>query len=340
MKNSLLSKAIRLGIVPRPGTNEVLNESTTARLCQAMARDAAPLVPNNGIPEYLLNIFNPEVFRVILAPLEAENIFGTVKKGALQTKTTTFIQAGTSGDISSYGDFSQDASVGTDYNFPGYDSWAFQSTMKLGDLQAAEWGEAKINALGDLELSMADIFKRSHNKIWFFGVNGLRNYGILTDPRLPATVAPIPNTGGDTEWPDKTALEVYNDIKALKGALNRQSMGNIKDNANMKLVLSTNRAEELLKTNEFGITVMDRIKKVFPNLEIVYVPEYTTAAGEVIQLIATEVQGKRTGDLGYTELIRSHGVVRMHSSIEEKKSAGNWGAIIYYPLAIATMLGI
>lgn len=339
--DKLLARAIRHGIIPRPGTTGVLNDTTIGQLRAAMARDAAPMLPNNSIPEYLLNIFNPEVFRILLAPMEAENIFGTVKKGALQTKTTTFIMAGTAGDVDSYGDFSNNGSVGSNYNFPGYDSWAFQSTMKLGDLQAAEWGEAKINALSDLELSMADVMKRTHNKIWFFGINGLRNYGILTDPNLPATIAPLVGQDGTSIiWPDKTALDIYNDVKALKGALNRQSMGRIKDNANMKLVLSTNRSEELLKTNEFGITVMDRLKKVFPNLEVIVVPEYTTAAGEVVQLIASDVEGKRTGDLGYTEMLRSHGVIRMHSSIEEKKSAGNWGAIIYYPLAIATMLGV
>lgn len=342
--NEIIKLALRAGIIPRPGTTGVMNDATMAKIRQSLANDAAPsLIPNNSIPQYLLNVFNPEVIKIILAPCTAELIFAAAKRGTWELETTTFIMSELAGDIDTYGDFSHDGSVDTNYNFPHRQAYRFQTTMRLGDLESAQWGEAKVNALADKELAMAEIMKRAHNRIWFYGVAGLENYGILNNPEAADSIQPLPAggvAGNPTEWPEKSALDVFNDVKALKGALNRQSFGNIPDNAELKLVFSTNRAEELLKTNEFGITVTDRLKKAFPRLEFIESPEYSTAAGEIIQLIAPSMNGRRTGDAGFAEMIRSHGVVRGKSSIEEKKSASNWGTVIYYPMAIATMVGI
>jgi len=343
--NELLKKAIQYGIIPRDGTVGMLDERAKRQLVARMAMDAAPVTSaNNAIPQYLLNLMNPEVIRVLLAPMKAEKIFGTVKKGSLHTKTTTFIQSEIGGAVDTYGDVSHGGSVDVNHNFPGFDSYAFETTMTVGDVEAAEWSEAKINLLSEKELAAADTIKRTHNKIWFFGVNGLRNYGLTNNPNLPATINPDPDpsvTGNPTMWETaKSALGVFNDVKKLRGALQRQSRGHIPDDAQLKLVISTNRAESLLKTNEFGITVIDRLKKAFPNLEVIDVPEYSTPAGEMAQLIAVSVEGHKTGEIGYTELMRSHGIVRGLSATQEKKSAGNWGSIIYHPFAIATMIGI
>lgn len=342
--DELLKLALRAGIIPRPGTTGVMNDRTMAKIRQALANDAEPtLAPNNSIPQYLLNVFNPEIIKVMLAPLTAELIFGAVKRGTWESETTTFIMSELFGDIDTYGDFSHDGAVDADYNFPHRQAYRFQTTMRLGDLESAQWGEAKINALADKELAMAEIMKRAHNRIWFYGVEGLENFGLLNNPEAADSIQPLPaggTVGNPTEWPEKSALDLFHDIKALKGALNRQSFGNIPDNAELKLVYSTNRAEEFLKTNEFGISVVDRLKKAFPRMDFIESPEYSTAAGEIIQLIAPSLNGRRTGDLGYAEMLRSHGVVRAKSSIEEKKSASNWGAVIYYPMAIATMVGI
>jgi hypothetical protein len=78
----------------------------------------------------------------------------------------------------------------------------------------------------------------------------------------------------------------------------------------------------------------------FPNLVIVTAPQMSTAGGEVVMMIAPEVEGQKTGELGYVELMRAHGVVRGLSSLEQKYAAASFGAVIYRSAAISTMIGV
>lgn len=347
--HNVLQDIASKGIVPRPGTKQVMTPDTVAsaiREVRAGSMDSfgaeTYLNANVGIPERFLTLFNTEIIRKMLAPTTAELIVGpAVKRGNFATKTTEFIFGEHSGFVSEYGDYSHDGSVDANFAYPKRDLWQFQTTLLLGDLEGAEWGEAAINMLAEKEMSCAEIMQRVFDKTWFRGVNGLRCYGLHNDPYNPPAIAPVPaGTMNVTEWPDKTGLEIYNDIRALKNALNVQSMGNIPDNAELVLVYSTMRAAELLKLNEHNYSIQDHLKKSFPNLRFVESPEYTTTAGEMVQLICPNPAGRRFADLGFNERMRSHGVVRKESSLQEKKSAGTWGYIGYYPFAIATMIGV
>jgi hypothetical protein len=64
------------------------------------------------------------------------------------------------------------------------------------------------------------------------------------------------------------------------------------------------------------------------------------AGGNLIQLIAKEFDGKKTGYCGFNEKSRDHALVRSLSSYAQKKTAGGWGTIIRYPLAVAGMIGV
>jgi hypothetical protein len=44
-------------------------------------------------------------------------------------------------------------------------------------------------------------------------------------------------------------------------------------------------------------------------------------------------------DVAFTEKLRAHPVKVELSSFKQKKSQGTWGAIIYRPILIASMLG-
>jgi predicted short-subunit dehydrogenase-like oxidoreductase (DUF2520 family) len=86
--------------------------------------------------------------------------------------------------------------------------------------------------------------------------------------------------------------------------------------------------------------VQDILKKNFPNLTVKTAPEYTTASGELVQLIVDEVEGQRTADTAFTEKLRAHPIVVQSSSFKQKKSQGTWGTVIFRPAFIAQMLGV
>ena len=57
-------------------------------------------------------------------------------------------------------------------------------------------------------------------------------------------------------------------------------------------------------------------------------------------MIADNFDGNTIGYCAFTEKLRDHPVVRQLSSFDQKKTAGSWGAVILYPVAVTTITGI
>jgi hypothetical protein len=86
--------------------------------------------------------------------------------------------------------------------------------------------------------------------------------------------------------------------------------------------------------------VIDLLNKAFPALTIKTAVQYATGSGQLVQMIATTVEGQRTAQCAYSEKMRAHRIVQETSSFHQKISQGTFGTIIYRPLAIAQMLGV
>lgn len=110
------------------------------------------------------------------------------------------------------------------------------------------------------------------------------------------------------------------------------------ENENLQFLLFLRHYAMLLtKTNQYNVNVYDQLAKNFPNLRVETIPEYATAAGEMVQLIVEELLGQKTVEMGFTEKLRAHTIEPKGSYIQQKKSQGTWGAIIYRPFCIASM---
>ena len=67
--------------------------------------------------------------------------------------------------------------------------------------------------------------------------------------------------------------------------------------------------------------------------------EYATDAGELVQMICTEIEGQKTAECAFTEKMRAHPVILDLSAFKQKKSQGTYGTVIYRPFAISSLLG-
>lgn len=197
-------------------------------------------------------------------------------------------------------------------------------------------GLAKIDYAAELNVASALVLNKFLNKTYFFGVAGLKNYGLLNDPSLSTPIGPI----GGTQWSTKDGAAVYADIAALYGQLVSQTGGILDMDAPMTLAMSPAMAVNMTKTNQYNVNVTDQLKKNFPNLKIETAVEYATVGGQLVQLIADNLQGQDTGYAAFNDKMHAHPVVVDLSSFRQKKSAGTWGAIIRLPIAIAQMLGV
>lgn len=310
-----------------------------------VAMDAAyPLVTNAnaGIPAMLSTYIDPKLIEVLVAPMKAVEVAGgETKKGDWTTATAMFPVIESTGEVTSYGDYANGGSTGANFQFPQRQSYHYQTVTQWGELEMARAGLAKIDWAAKLNVASVLTLNKYQNKTYFFGVSGLQNYGLLNDPALPATLTPVTKAGGGTTWAVATANEVIADINKMFAALQTRTKGVVDRDTAMILAMSpVSDANGMTKVSDFNVTVWDRLKKLYPNLEVRVAPEYTTAGGELVQLIVTEHEGQRTVECAFTEKLRAHPIIPMLSSFKQKKSQGTWGAIVYRPMFVTGMLGV
>jgi hypothetical protein len=313
-----------------------------------MAMDAQPslvTVSNSGIPAFLAAYIDPGLIEVLVSPNKAAKILGEVKKGDWTTLTATFPVIEHTGEVSSYGDWNNNGSTGANPTFPQRQSYHYQTITQWGERQLEMAGLAKIDWANRLNIASAMVLDKFQNRSYFFGISGLQNYGLLNDPSLFTPLTPGVKAVNTPVWVfngvvTATANEIYTDIQSLFGALVSQSQSLIDADTPMTLAMAPGSSVALTATNSFNVNVYDLLKKNFPNITFETAPEYATASGNLVQLIAKSVQQQETGYVAFTEKMRAHSVVKDMSAFKQKKSQGTWGAIIFQPFAIAQMLGV
>lgn len=320
-------------------------DGATLRVAQdGFACDAQPTLittSNSGIPAFLSTYIDPKLIEILVSPMKAaEVVGGEVKKGDWTTKTAMFPIVESTGETSSYGDYAESGQAGANFNYPQRQSYHYQVVTQWGEMELENAGLGKIDLANRINIASVLTLNKFQNKTYFFGVAGLQNYGLLNDPSLSAAITPTTKTAGGTSWTNATALEVLADIQKLYTQLQTQANGLVELDTKMTLAMSPTAEVALTKTTEFNVNVADILKKNFPNLTVKTAPEYATDSGQLVQLIADEIEGQRTADTAFTEKLRAHPIVVGLSNFKQKKSQGTWGTIVFRPFLIGQMLGV
>ncbi len=323
-----------------------------------LAMDAqvpSTLATSSGIPAILTTMIDPVIFKTLFSPTKAAEILGEVRKGTWLDDTAIFPSVEHNGEVSSYGDFNENGRAGANTNWPQRQNYLFQVIKEFGDREIERAGLARIGWVQEVDAAAADILNRFSNYTYFFGVQGLQNYGLLNDPDLSASLTPgVKAAGHGNVWIyngqiTATANEIYADLQALFAQLVAQTGGLVEETDELVVVLSPGAAVALTAANSFNVNVRALLKENFPKIRFVTAVQYgvqsTTnpqgvAGGNFIQMIAPRVQGQQVGYAAYSEKMRTHPIVRQASSYKQKVTGGTWGAIIRFPPAIASMIGI
>jgi hypothetical protein len=344
MNQTLAALAVRAGIHYMGQPNLELQKADIA-FDTGVAFDAQPgmiSVSNAGIPAFLSTYVDPKLIEVLVAPMKAAEIAGSeVKKGDWTTKTAQFTMVESTGETASYGDYNENGSSGMNANFPQRQSFHYQTFTQWGELELATAGLAQIDYANQLGIASVLVLNKFQNQSYFFGVSGLQNYGLLNDPNLSAPIVPTTKVAGGTTWLNGTGNEVVADVTKLYNQLQSQSGGTIDRSTPMTLAMSPLAdGNGMTKVTEFNVSVQEKIRKIYPNLTIKIAPEYSTTAGELVQLFVETFEGQPTLQCAFTEKLRAHPIVVGASSFRQKKSQGTWGTVIYRPVFIAQMLGV
>lgn len=286
---------------------------------------------NSGIPAMLTTYLSPRWVEMVLTPMRTAEAFSEQQYGDRTMTTVAFPTFELYGETSSYGDFNDNGMANTNENWEYRQPYEYQTNVKIGEI-ATERAAAARFSLVDRQVEAATLtLNKTQNNIYLYGVEGLKNYGVLNDPSL------LPDSVGKN-WANLTTLELYEEFKKLFLQLVKQSGGIVQETDAMTLALSPEMRGILLTPNEFGFTAMSKINEIFTNLKIVSIPEYKTAAGEKIQLVLDSYMGQKTIELGFVDKLRTHAVEVKTSGWLQKRSQSTIGAIVFYPIFVAGML--
>ena len=324
-----------------------------------LAMDAQPQLsttdPNSAVPSIFTTMVDPKVFKALFAPNKATAIMGEERRGTWLDDTIMLPVTEAAGEVSSYGDYAENGAVTSNTNWPQRQAYLFQVIKQYGERELERAGLARINWVAELDYSAALMLNKFSNLTYFFGVQGLQNYGLLNDPHLNASLTPALKAYGGTTWYNSsgqvaaTANEIYADIENLFAQLVAQTAGLVNRETMMTLAMSPQSEAALTTTNSFNVNVSDLLKKNFPNLRVENAVQYGVlsasnpqgiSGGNFMQLIAEEVDGQETGYCSFNEKMRAHKLIPMMSSYKQKVSAGTWGCILRMTMTIASMIGI
>lgn len=296
-------------------------------------------VSNAGIPWFMLNWQDPKIIAILLTPMMAAEIAGERLVGNWAMETAMFRTAEAVGQTSAYGDYADGGgATNVNVNFPQRQNFLFQSFMQYGELELARWGEAQIDWAAQQQVANVLALKKALNYLYFYGVSGLENYGLLNDPSLP------PALTATFSWLNSgsaTANTIYQDVVRMFIQLQIQAQGTVRMDDPMVLAMSPQQVIALDFITQYNTnTVRALLKQNFPNLRIVTAPEYGppyNTSGQLVQLIVETVEGQKTVECAFSSKLRAHNMVVAPSSWRQKRSSGGWGSIIYRPLFFVQM---
>ncbi len=120
------------------------------------------------------------------------------KKGDWLQDTIMFPVVEQLGEVSSYGDYANNGMVNVNMNFPQRQNYLYQVIIEYGRARGSAGGPCRHQPRRREGQGRGQRHARFENAIYFYGVAGLQNYGILTTRRSVASLTPATKAAGGT----------------------------------------------------------------------------------------------------------------------------------------------
>lgn len=289
-----------------------------------------------------LQYLRPEFVEIMLAPMVSERIYKLEKMGSfgdenVVTQTKEFRETfGYDTD-----EYNGGVYANTNYGKATYGVTPLRQDWKSTDREEARGAKSRRQIRSDKMAAAFDGLARHRNRVnWKGSTVTLSNspvYGVLNHPEMPAAFT-LPTGSWDD---DATTPElIFNDIIAMMANIAEKTQGHASAvTANWDLQLSPKYEAIIRKTNQYGLSVLSKLKDAGYNVSIYSVPELSAAsAGNETIILTTSIDGRIPIVLGYTELIRVYPIFVQGSTVSQKIVSDICGATPQYPslICIAT----
>lgn len=331
----------------------------------------APMVstPNINVPAGALQYIMPSDIEIRTAPLVADRIASKQKIGdfggtrSIVFKIKEFLGRATADD----GRANDSTRSTVNYSTITRGAFAYSTYWNTTDLMETSVGAMGQNYQRDSIASAMNTLAMMQNQIFFDGVEDKNLnevgvsypvYGLLNEPSLIQYNTVSKNQGGtSTNWEDKTAQEIYNDILKAKVELTNRTMGLAgqiitsglaSGRGKLKLAIATGSFELLNRVEANSVNSKTARELLKENMgiednDLISVPQFNSAKdnSDVFYLIYEDkaVYGDTIIN-AYQELIRAYPIFQHHSEYSQKLSSQVSGCIVQYPMFITRYKGI
>lgn len=316
--------------------------------------DGAPAQIANGLPlAQFLQAWLPGNTRVVQAPLRAEEAFGVVSTGGIETQTVVMRVVENKGKTALYAGLADVPLSGYNINFVWRNAVMFSAGSKTGTVESATMSAAGFDDQAEKDYTTDLALAQLENAIYWNGYNnGVgRTFGALNDPNLNAYI-PLPNGAGlDNLWSTKTFLERFADVELAAKTLAVNTYGAFdpfKDSC--KLLLAPTMFAQLGTPNALGNgTLMERILATFKGMSFLAIPQLEAAVSgdNAMYLVADSKldHDTSTDDGAVISPIRIvanyllSAIPNGDGGIDKRKLMKTAGTIVKRPLLVARFYG-
>lgn len=329
----------------------------TASIGKMMATmDAVqPTVTTGSIstPVQFLQQWLPGFVYVITGARRIDDFIGMMTVGAWEDEQIVQSLLELTGYAQPYGDYTNVPLSSWNVNFNLATVVRFEEGMQVGILESARASRIQIDSGNEKRQSGALSLEIARNNVGFFGYNSGANntYGFLNAPGLPAYVTVPVGAGGFTTWSTKTFLEIQRDILFMVQQLRTQSQSQIDPGrTNMVLALATAVREQIEKSTDFNVSIVDWLNKTYGNrVRIEDAPQLNAANGgaNVAYMYAERMDGQDMSTDGgaiWLQMVPSKfkvlGVQQNPKNYVEDYSNATAGVMLKRPFGVVRISGV
>lgn len=302
-------------------------------------------------PVQFLQSWLPGFVRVMTAARKIDEIVGVTTAGKWDDEEVIQGVLEPLGEAELYGDYTNIPLSSWNVNFERRTVLRFEKGIKVGLLEDARSARVRINNAAEKRSAAALALDIMRNKIGFYGYNGgaNRTYGFLNDPSLPAYVtAAATGTGNATTWASKAFLAITADIRGRFAALQAASKDQIDvEKTATTMAIATSAYQYLSVTSDFGISVRQWLREIYPKCRVVSAPELDAANGgaNVMYLFADSVDdGGSDGGATFAQIVpakfQALGTEKQAKGYVEDFSNATAGMFVKRPFAVQRLTGI
>lgn len=313
------------------------------------AMDAAPApvtTPSNEFALQFLQHFFTDPIMVVTQARVADKIFGRSFAGAWEDEEVVLPIVERIGQARPYTDAGNIPLASFNANYEARRIFRAELGLRAGVLEMRRAAKQRLDPLGYKRSAVAEALAIIANDIAFNGYNdGLgRTYGGLNDPSLPNYVnVAATGTGGATQWSTKSFAQITADLRDAVRALRMRSGYNFNPNADAFVIAVAGSAVDYLNTaTDYNMSVMDYIKKTWPNARVEAVPQFVGANGgaDVFYLIADRIGNKPVVDQVMQQALFLVGITPEAKGNTEDYSNATAGVLFSQPIGVVRFSGI